>query len=204
MVSVVSEQGDELAHQGGSHRQSWTISDIAHRCSVSRSTVRRYLADGKFPNAIQRPDKSWSVPVGDLLAAGLRPGGQGVAQGVATELAQGGQRASSPELATQDDELQRRVDELAHLLAMARVELAGERAQRSALEANLSDLRTALRMLEAAPTSAPTSGLPETVPTSSTSAPTSDAAAPTSPVTTSADPAPTPTSGRRWRLWGRR
>jgi hypothetical protein len=47
---------------------------------VSASTIRRYLAAGRFPTAHQQPSPIsgqrglWRIPTQDLLAAGLRPG----------------------------------------------------------------------------------------------------------------------------------
>src|SRR5215216_776198 len=56
-----------------------TIAEAARLCGVSASTIRRYLAAGRFPTAHQEPGPIpgqrglWRIPTQDLLAAGLRP-----------------------------------------------------------------------------------------------------------------------------------
>jgi hypothetical protein len=58
---------------------SLTIAEAARLCGVSVSTIRRYLAAGRFPSAYQQPNSTagqrglWRIPTQDLLAAGLRP-----------------------------------------------------------------------------------------------------------------------------------
>jgi hypothetical protein len=59
-------------------RPSLTIAEAARLCGVSASTIRRYLAAGRFPVAHQQPSPIpgqrglWRIPTQDLLAAGLR------------------------------------------------------------------------------------------------------------------------------------
>jgi hypothetical protein len=58
---------------------SLTIAEAARLCEVSASTIRRYLAAGRFPSASQQPTPNpgqrgaWRIPTQELLAAGLRP-----------------------------------------------------------------------------------------------------------------------------------
>ncbi len=47
---------------------------LPRHCLLSRPTVRRYRETGKLPNAVKDAERGWIHPVGDLLAAGLRPG----------------------------------------------------------------------------------------------------------------------------------
>jgi hypothetical protein len=60
-------------------RPSLTIAEAARSCGVSASTIRRYLAAGRFPAAHQQQSPIpgqrglWRIPTQDLLAAGLRP-----------------------------------------------------------------------------------------------------------------------------------
>lgn len=51
-----------------------TLSDAADRFGLARSTVRRALDAGRFPNAVQDDDPrgAWRVPLQDLLDAGYR------------------------------------------------------------------------------------------------------------------------------------
>jgi excisionase family DNA binding protein len=65
-------------HQGGSQdRPVLTIAEAAERCGVSTSTIRRYLAAGRFPAARQQPGAAagqrgqWWIPTEDLVRAGL-------------------------------------------------------------------------------------------------------------------------------------
>jgi Helix-turn-helix domain len=76
---------EPLGQQLGSEHDRWsgpslTIAEAARLCEVSTSTIRRYLAAGRFPTAHQQPSPIpgqrglWRIPAQDLLAAGLRPG----------------------------------------------------------------------------------------------------------------------------------
>jgi hypothetical protein len=63
------------------NRPTFTVGEVVHRCGVSKSTVKRRLREGAFPNAYQddptNPQSPWRIPVEDLLAAGLNPGKPG-------------------------------------------------------------------------------------------------------------------------------
>jgi excisionase family DNA binding protein len=76
---------EPLGQHPGSEHDPWTepsltIAEAARLCGVSVSTIRRYLAAGRFPAAHQQPSPIpgqrglWRIPTQDLLAAGLRPG----------------------------------------------------------------------------------------------------------------------------------
>lgn len=55
-------------------RPSFTLSEAVEEFAASRSTLRRRLEAGAFPNAHQEPGTgSWRIPVTDLLAAGFKP-----------------------------------------------------------------------------------------------------------------------------------
>ncbi len=129
-----------ITEQGAQLRPLWTLSEAAQHCSVSRSTVRRYRETGKLPNAVKDPERGWIVPVGDLLAAGLRPGRS-------APLSEHAQSDAGP------------AHDLAQRIQQLETQLTVERAQRAAVEQvaaererSLADLRAALRMLEAGPT----------------------------------------------------
>ena len=74
---------EPLGQLPGSEHDLWseprlTIAEAARLCGVSASTIRRYLAAGRFPGAHQQPSPIpgqrglWRIPTQDLLAAGLR------------------------------------------------------------------------------------------------------------------------------------
>ena len=121
------------------NRPAWTLTEAVQRTGASRSTIRRYLDAGKFPNAYKDTSKAWRFPIEDLLAAGLSvsepPAEQ--AQSMPTE-------QPSNAVAEQVSKLEQALRE-----ERARADNA-ERLAASYLD-NVHDLRRALRMLEAAP-----------------------------------------------------
>jgi len=119
-----------ITEQGAQQRPLWTLSEA----------VRRYRETGKFPNAVRDPERGWFVPLGDLLATGLRPGRS-------APLSEPAQSEKGP------------AHDLAQRVIQLETQLTVERAQRAAVEQvtaererSLTDLRAALRMLEAGPT----------------------------------------------------
>lgn len=57
----------------------FTKSEAVARIAESESTVKKYLREGRFPNAIKDEQGQWRIPASDLEAAGLtllRPGMQ--------------------------------------------------------------------------------------------------------------------------------
>jgi Helix-turn-helix domain len=111
---------------------SLTIAEAARLCGVSASTIRRYLAAGRFPTAHQQPSPipgqrgRWRIPTQDLLAAGLRPG-----QGRRPDQELKNEPSSGRTAARPGDD---RVRELEHALELERTrrraaeDLAAERA----------------------------------------------------------------------------
>lgn len=132
-------------------RPAWTITEAAERCAVSKSTVRRYREAGRFPHAFKDTSGAWKVPIEDLLAVGWKP--------VDPTLS-----ASTEQ--PPDDGAVDRVRQLEQALAVERSRR--ETAERIAAmaQANVADLRLALRMLEAKPAERPvdTSEQPQSVP----------------------------------------
>ena len=118
-------------------RPSWSISEAAERCGVSRSTVRRYREQGKFPNAVKDSAGGWMIPLPDLLAVGWKP------------------NAPAPEPALSQPSGQPEGQAMAEKIRELEQALYAERARTRAAEdlaasfrANAEDLRMALRMLE--------------------------------------------------------
>lgn len=103
--------------QGGTQgkRPAVTISEAAKLCGVSRDIIKRKLHAAAFPNAHQRDDRSktWVIPITDLGAAGLKPGGPSNGTQPTPAAVDEGGRAH----------LEQRVAELEHRLAV----VAGER-----------------------------------------------------------------------------
>ena len=159
-AAAAGESAPSLYKAGLLSERSRDLSAAAAACAVSRSTLRRRLTQGAFPNAVRDADGAWTVPVGDLLAAGLRINAPRVAgeqaqpavnalthpahQPPASLVEQGHSGAGEQALAI-------RVAELERALAVAEMRVEG--AQRLAAEraARIDDLRGALRMLEVAP-----------------------------------------------------
>jgi Helix-turn-helix domain len=139
---------------GGDHpehdlwaRPSLTIAEAARLAGVSVSTIRRYLAAGRFPTAQQRsgtvPGQRgvWRIPTQDLLAAGLHPRRAGTPRHDGDD--------EPPSRRTADEPVHDRVRELEHALELERTrrqaaeDLAAERARAiQTLESALAALQT--------------------------------------------------------------
>ncbi|MFG3399170.1 helix-turn-helix domain-containing protein [Streptomyces parvus] len=108
-------------------RPMLTQREAAAACGVSRTTIRRRREAGDLPGAVQDEARGWLIPVGDLLAAGLRlnaPAGP-AADSVAGS---GGHQEH----------------EQGDAVAALRAELAAERYGRQLAEANAEHLRAQL------------------------------------------------------------
>jgi excisionase family DNA binding protein len=148
-------------------RPSLTIAEAARLCGVSASTIRRYLAAGRFPAAHRQPSPIpgqrglWRIPTQDLFAAGLRPGQDRPPNQEQQHQPWSGRTAGQPG----DD----RVRELAHALELERTrrraaeDLAAERAHTiQTLERALA----ALQAQDAAPAPNPGRAAPSPAPPS--------------------------------------
>lgn len=113
--------------------------EAAERCGVSKSTVRRYRESNKFPNAWKDQAGAWKIPLEDLLAVGWSP--------------------IDPTLSTPAEPVQEsaneRIAELERALELERVKREAAERIAAQTQANLADLRTALKMLEGQAVSAP-------------------------------------------------
>jgi predicted DNA-binding transcriptional regulator AlpA len=118
-------------------RPAWTLTEAVERTGASRSTLRRYLAADRFPNAYKDSSNAWRFPLEDLLAVGLSPSepAREQTQSKVTEQAS----AASAE----------QVSKLEQALREERMRADNaERLAASYLD-NVHDLRRALLMLEA-------------------------------------------------------
>ena len=74
------EQGEQATEQVGAHPPEqplvlqMTTAQAAKACGISRPSMARRIKKGHFPGATQDVNGAWSIPVPDLLAAGLNPG----------------------------------------------------------------------------------------------------------------------------------
>lgn len=127
-----------------SNRPSWDLGEAAERCGVSRSTVRRYREQGKFPNAFKDTTGAWKIPLEDLLAVGWKPNAPAQPEPVSVP----------PE---PDKSINDKVLELEQALMLERVKREAAEQANMQMKANLEDLRTAMRMIEAKPVSVPVS-----------------------------------------------
>lgn len=146
--------------QATGRRPSFTITDAAVACVVSRKTITRKLPELATHGAAKDADGIWRIPVEALLAVGLHPGRSVVPdrraadtldlrQGSASEPA--GPRNPGPEMITIPRD---RWDDVRIRLARAEAE-AAERGLA------LADARLALRALGAAPSNVPAPSLSE-------------------------------------------
>lgn len=127
-----------------SNRPSWDLGEAAQRCGVSRSTVRRYREQGRFPNAFKDSSGAWKIPLEDLLAVGWKPNAPAQPEPVSVP--------PEPNKSIND-----KVAELEHALTIERVKREAAEQANAQMKANLEDLRTAMRMIEAKPVSSPVS-----------------------------------------------
>lgn len=112
-----------------------TVAEAVDATQTSESTIKRRLRAGAFPNAVRTADGKWMIPLGDLSAAGLRPG-----------------KMSKPDPVTPSDD---RVRDLAVENAELRQRLAVAEALASERNRIIDVQQQMLRMLEARPVSAP-------------------------------------------------
>ncbi len=184
-------QQPTAGHQPPTNRPSFTITDAAVACAVSRKTITRKLPELAGHGAAKDEDGVWRIPVEALLAVGLRPGRslpdatpattRPVAARPTTARHQSGPPVSQDTITIARD----RWDDLRIRLARAEAE-ASERALA------LADARLALRALTAGPArSASTSN---SAPTSdSQTGPTVVVPQPAGPANTAVSPGMAPT-----------
>lgn len=58
----------------GTPETTFTASGAAKACGVGRSTVHRYLEQGRLPGAVRDDEGVWQIPLSALLSAGWTPG----------------------------------------------------------------------------------------------------------------------------------
>jgi hypothetical protein len=138
-------------------RPRWTLTEAATHVGASRSTLRRRLNTGAFPNAAQDTSGVWRIGIEDLLAAGFTLSKTWVTDPAQPEPEPGSNPVQPNEnvLSTERAQLE---NDLAHERTKntrLRAELDTEQRLRQAAEQNTNDLRTALRILENKPVPQP-------------------------------------------------
>lgn len=166
----MSEVGDavsvstELGKSGSTPRLGrvrWTLTEATERTTASRSTLRRRLSAGAFPNASHDAGGTWLIPVEDLIAAGITLVKTPAHEQPNQDPDELGEPAQE-EVSWVEVEVAR----LRHELSQERARAELERARRLAAEQvavererHLSTALASLRMLEA--TAAPRPSAPE-------------------------------------------
>jgi len=128
-------------------RPRFSLKEAAAACGVSLSTIRRYREGGRFPGA-ERADSGWTIPLEDLLSAGLRvnaPSGPDEQPSDAvSDLSEGERARLLGELA-----------EARHAQALAEADARHLRETVARQDVHLGDLRRAMQALTAGPVSTP-------------------------------------------------
>jgi predicted DNA-binding transcriptional regulator AlpA len=126
-------------------RPAWTLTEAVERTGASRSTLRRYLAAGKFPNAYKDTSSAWRFPLEDLLAAGLSPSEPARERALSASTEQ--TMSKPPEQTTTASTEQ--VSKLEQALREERTRADNAERLAASYLANVEDLRRALLMLGA-------------------------------------------------------
>lgn len=155
------------------------IAEVVDRFEVSRSTLRRGLLQGRFPNATKDTAGRWVIPVDDLFQASIKSRKTWLNESAH----QGGHEPGSPPThePAPDAHFGTFTNDQAGFTEQAqlRADLAQERAQAEKLQALLdserehtASLKMALRLLQAGPTNRTTpAASPQPAPTAPKPAP---------------------------------
>ena len=128
-----------------SNRPAWTLTEAVERTGASRSTIRRYREAGKFPNAYKDTAGTWRFPLEDLLAVGLSPS-EPARERAQSKPREQGQSTLTEQASTASAE---QVSKLEQALILERTRAENAERLAASYQANVEDLRRALRMLEA-------------------------------------------------------
>lgn len=105
----------------------FTASSAAKECGVGRSTVHRYLEQGRLSGAEQDEDGVWQIPLSALLSVGWTPGRS-------APTVDGDRERDRDKARGGDRPVSREVHELALELERARAEARAQSAKVDALE----------------------------------------------------------------------
>jgi hypothetical protein len=138
-------KGFDVVEVQASARPTFTITDAASSCSVSRKTITRKLPELAIHGAAKDDDGVWRIPVEALLAVGLHPGRS---LPVATPAAA---RTAAPVPIPTRDPQQDTVTIPRDRWDDVRIRLARAEAEAAERALALADARLALRALTAGP-----------------------------------------------------
>lgn len=149
VIDITTDRDRDMAPDAAgapsSTRPTFTITDAATSCSVSRKTITRKLPELAGHGAAKDDDGVWRIPVEALLAVGLHPG-RSLPEG-ATSAPRQAPPAPQPVRTTEHDTItipRDRWDDV-------RIRLARAEAEASERGLALADARLALRALTAGP-----------------------------------------------------
>lgn len=162
-MTISESESIDLTDNRPRNRPTFTITDAASACGVSRKTITRKLADLGEHGAAKDDDGIWRIPVEALLAIGMHPGrsltvSSHPAKQLTRDVPAGAplpRPAEQPQVQAPDVVNVPRAhwDDL-------RIRLARAEAQASERSLALADARLALRALTAGPTVAPATMVP--------------------------------------------
>lgn len=128
-------------------RPTFTLTEAAQATGTSRSTIKRKLAAGEFPDAAKDADGVWRFSPGDLLAAGLK---------LRTPADAGRSRRDDEDQGDDEAaELLDRIADLERLLTIERVRRESAEQVAAEREKRAMTAERALLMLEARPSPVP-------------------------------------------------
>lgn len=139
-----------------------TIAETADRFNTSRSTLRRGLSTGRFPNAKKDSLGRWVIPVDDLFQAGIKArktwfneGAQSVDHAPGSSLAHEHAQVAHNGISSSNRGALTELAQLRSDLVHERAQVAKAQELLAAERDHVASLKMALRMIEKAPTPAP-------------------------------------------------
>jgi hypothetical protein len=150
-------------------RPTFTITEAAAACAVSRKTITRKLVDLAAHGAAKDDDGIWRIPVEALLALGLHPGRSLAPAGTPTARPSSSAAPVSAARAPESTPVVGRLPEVPDMVSVPRdrwddlrIRLARAEAEAAERALALADARLALRALTAGPAAVPAHGGPAT------------------------------------------
>ena len=102
-----------------SDKRVFTLTEAAETTGTHRNTIRRRLDDKQFPHTWQEEDRTWRIPVEDLVASGLKLGGRAKRDAVLQETDLERLRAEIADLRRRAEVAEARAEERERALQLA-------------------------------------------------------------------------------------